>query len=1188
MRQKKRIVSLLLCLVMLLTMVPFSAIASAATQEDADGTTVQFNYSDLVEKGLDPAKIDKHLYGDYNNDRVVSAADARIALRTSVGLETHLFPEQIFVMDIDQNGKVTSADARSILRMAVGLEEILEINVINSDSEKTVTVSFDSIGGSSVPPQTIGEGKNAVEPEAPQKDNYSFVSWYKDADYTEEFDFEESISTDITLFAKWEMTDKTADKDNDDVSDFFEEFFGSDPTKDDSDGDGLSDYAEIYLTATEPALSDTDNNGIIDAEEDADNDGLNNIKEVELGTDPLSSDSDGDGITDFEEVTSYKTNPLSIDTDNDGASDLWEIENGFDPNLFNDSFNTVITQTSDSNQVTLEIQLTGEQTESLSVQEVSDNVLIDKDVPGYIMPAYDFSVDGSFDSAKISFTFSEELTDSDDFLPVIYYYNESTQEFEELPTTVNGNVASASVTHFSTYILLNKVDFDKVWDAEIKPADYTGDSKTGIDIVFAIDSSGSMDWNDGSGLRREAVKKFIEKLGENDRAAVVDFDSYASVYQGFTSDHVLLNSAVDRIDDWGGTSLSAGMSTSIDLFTDSNYTRTDAYKYIVFLTDGDGDYYSSYTTSAFDNGIVVYTVGLGDDVQEYVLKEIAYGTGGKYFFASVADNLLDIYYDVSVETVDYATDSNSDNISDYFTKLLCDGTLKLGTGKNNPLYGISFEDIQADSDGDYDNDGLLNGQELIVTYDENLKRVYLKLESDPTLPDTDFDGIKDNKDTMKLSGTFTGTMKGYYDVNNAEYTLDLRQFFTSNTKFNSSLDSASLVFANTVYRSDFIYSKGHTGKVSDISDLLLLHGFEGVEDYDLKKVYNADQDRVYNDDDISEVGLGYQTINYNGQTKTIVPVIIRGTNGTVEEWSSNFDMGNPDSWKYPHHKGFYVTEERIRSYVNKYIQFHKLDPEKTVFWVTGHSRGAALANILAAKLIDEGKTVFAYTYATPSTTTDSSWNSAKYNSIFNFANTSDVVAYVPLSQWSFTRFGITKEMSIEDSSLEAKWCIATGQSEYNALNKSIIILALNRIAKSCAPSWKAIFDRAGAQNITDEQYSFISERAKRYCTIVERKSIFGNHKGYKLYPSTAFLFQLGAEGLGGVAKGTGELLKELWNSRYAAVIVLLLGDAVTNLDTIKNNAPSALNQALVGDGHAPATYYVLTHNPNNGGSMGGR
>ena len=75
---------------------------------------------------------------------------------------------------------------------------------------------------------------------------------------------------------------------------------------------------------------------------DDDGDGLINLFELSLGTDPNSIDSDGDTISDYDEVAydgdsmSYApgqdTNPLSRDSDNDGFNDALEIAAGSDPN----------------------------------------------------------------------------------------------------------------------------------------------------------------------------------------------------------------------------------------------------------------------------------------------------------------------------------------------------------------------------------------------------------------------------------------------------------------------------------------------------------------------------------------------------------------------------------------------------------------------------------------------------------------------------------------------------------------------------------------------------------------------------------------------------------------------------------------------------------------------------------------
>lgn len=65
----------------------------------------------------------KYKLGDINEDGNVTTADARLALRNSVGLEK-LSDVQLLAADINKNGKVETSDARLILRAAVGLEKI--------------------------------------------------------------------------------------------------------------------------------------------------------------------------------------------------------------------------------------------------------------------------------------------------------------------------------------------------------------------------------------------------------------------------------------------------------------------------------------------------------------------------------------------------------------------------------------------------------------------------------------------------------------------------------------------------------------------------------------------------------------------------------------------------------------------------------------------------------------------------------------------------------------------------------------------------------------------------------------------------------------------------------------------------------------------------------------------------------
>ena len=61
--------------------------------------------------------------GDVDGDGKVTAADARLALRRAVNLETYAPGTREFLAcDVDKDTTVTAADARLILRAAVGLE----------------------------------------------------------------------------------------------------------------------------------------------------------------------------------------------------------------------------------------------------------------------------------------------------------------------------------------------------------------------------------------------------------------------------------------------------------------------------------------------------------------------------------------------------------------------------------------------------------------------------------------------------------------------------------------------------------------------------------------------------------------------------------------------------------------------------------------------------------------------------------------------------------------------------------------------------------------------------------------------------------------------------------------------------------------------------------------------------------
>ena len=83
------------------------------------------------------------------------------------------------------------------------------------------------------------------------------------------------------------------------------------------------------VSSTEPQT--TDDTILFGTVIDRDSDGLDDIRERELGTNPDHWDTDGDELTDYDEVVVWKTDPLRGDTDGDTHLDGREVKNGYSP-----------------------------------------------------------------------------------------------------------------------------------------------------------------------------------------------------------------------------------------------------------------------------------------------------------------------------------------------------------------------------------------------------------------------------------------------------------------------------------------------------------------------------------------------------------------------------------------------------------------------------------------------------------------------------------------------------------------------------------------------------------------------------------------------------------------------------------------------------------------------------------------
>jgi len=199
--------------------------------------------------------------------------------------------------------------------------------------------------------------------------------------------------------------------------------------------------------------------------------------------------------------------------------------------------------------------------------------------------------------------------------------------------------------------------------------------RKGVDIVFCIDTSKSMDAEDvlPSRLKRAVLEftDFLRKV-ENHRIGLVVFAGDAFIQCPLTLDYDALKIFLEILDTtlipFPGTNISRAIDVSIKAFIDKERKG----KFIILLTDGEDHSGKALEAAkrAKEEGIVIYTIGIGTEkgsiipvknergevidfkkdkegkvvtskLDEELLKKIALETGGKYHYSESGNLALD-------------------------------------------------------------------------------------------------------------------------------------------------------------------------------------------------------------------------------------------------------------------------------------------------------------------------------------------------------------------------------------------------------------------------------------------------------------------------------------------------------------------------------------------------------------------
>jgi len=221
------------------------------------------------------------------------------------------------------------------------------------------------------------------------------------------------------------------------------------------------------------------------------------------------------------------------------------------------------------------------------------------------------------------------------------------------------------------------------------------------------------------------------------------------------------------------------------------------------------------------------------------------------------------------------------------------------------------------------------------------------------------------------------------------------------TEYNHQLAKAAMALSAAVYNTN------------QIEHALRAMGFSDI-------VHDGLNDDGNNPPDTVGFAISQRTVNNNGMEYDLVAVVLRGSRGalphaiTGSDWVSNMNIGFSQD-----HLGFTLAADRVFDALSGYVNQHHLgiDGRPTKFFITGHSRGAAVANLLAARLNQDSASrnqigawmegTYVYTFATPNVTMNAaSRNSNGFENIFNVVNPRDMVTGVPFHA-GFWKYGIT-------------------------------------------------------------------------------------------------------------------------------------------------------------------------------------
>ena len=161
-------------------------------------------------------------------------------------------------------------------------------------------------------------------------------------------------------------------------------------------------------------------------------------------------------------------------------------------------------------------------------------------------------------------------------------------------------------------------------------------------------------------------------------------------------------------------------------------------------------------------------------------------------------------------------------------------------------------------------------------------------------------------------------------------------------------------------------------------------------------------------EEISEDTVGYFFAHKAIDNFDLFAVSVRGFN-YGKEWANNFTIGSEGD-----HEGFSLRAHEVYldlvAYISNVLNDLQREAESEVkVWITGYSRGGAIAGLVADNLMRSDhfsigeENLYTYTFEAPANVALE--NKVEYPNVFNLVNEADLVTYIPPEQYGLVRCG---------------------------------------------------------------------------------------------------------------------------------------------------------------------------------------